>query len=353
MNIIVSIIIPFYNREKYITKCLDSVLNQSYQNIEVILINDASTDNTMQICQQYMKQDPRIKLLCNEINLGVSRSRNIGLEAANGEYIVFVDSDDFITKYYVEALLRIALEQQCEMVQCKLQWGCNLESQDVFSLKSPYFMTIHRSREKAEWALQSGSDARLGGMVCGKLYHRKLFMNVQFPEGKIHEDEGVMHRLIYETNQVACISGIMYYQVDSKSSIMRDCFSPKRYDLIEQLEDRYLFFIEKGLVDCAYVTAQRIGGTIIEFYRKTKEVLHESNEDLLKLYVRTLPRYIDSPFMTEEAKQLHLIWLNNPDIGDWYFVNNYMRKNFSTISDWEIEVNKKSDFLYKSSQSSR
>ena len=250
-----------------------------------------------------------------------------------------MDSDDFITRHYIDVLLKIALEQNCDIVQCKLRWGCSPDSIDDFKRDRPFYMTVHKSREEAEWSLQSGSDARLGGMVCGKIYRKKLFDNIEFPIGKIHEDEAVMHRLIYAADRIACISAVMYYQQDSKSSIMRDEFSAKRYDALDQLEDRYQFFLEKGLVDCAYVTAQRIGGQIIELYRMEKEHTGRSNKELLIKYAETLPRYINSPYMTPEVKQLHLMWLTKPDAGEWYFVIDYMRQHFSTISDWETEVN--------------
>ena len=334
---LVSVITPFYNREQYIEKCINSILGQTYPHWELILIDDGSTDCTAAICTKYMERDPRIKLLTNDRNSGVAYSRNKGLDAARGEYIIFVDSDDFITSCYIEMMLQIASEQSCEMVQCKIKWGCTLETPDDFDKNAHYFMTINKDRADASRSLQDGRDSRLGGMVCAKLYHKRLFEHVRFPLGKIHEDEAVMHRLVYEANGIASISAEMYYQVDSKSSIMRDTFSKKRYDAIDQLEDRYQFYVEKGLADCAYMTAQRIGVQLIDLYRQTKAYLNEDNRELLRKYADTLPRYMDSPFMTEEKKQLHLLWLEQPEEGEWYFTIPFMRETFSTTREWSFD----------------
>jgi len=331
---LVSIITPFYNREQYIEKCINSIVEQSYPHWELILIDDSSEDGTADICKNYTSRDPRIKMVTNDTNSGVAYSRNKGIAMSQGEYIIFVDSDDFITNCYIELLLQIALAQSCEMVQCKIKWGCTLETADGFDKDAHYFITINNDRADASSALQDGRDARLGGMVCAKLYHRRLFEGIRFPLGKIHEDEAVMHRLVYEANGIACISAEIYYQVDSKSSIMRDTFSKKRYDIIDQLEDRYQFYLEKGLTNCAYMTAQRIGVQLIELYRQTKAHLNEDNQELLRQYADTLPRYLDSPYMTEEKKHLHLLWLEQPGEGEWYFTIPYMRETFTKAREW-------------------
>ena len=331
---LVSVITPFYNREQYIEKCINSILRQTHSHWELILIDDGSEDSTAEICKKYMQQDSRIKMIINDRNSGVAYSRNKGLDAAQGEYIIFVDSDDFITSCYIEKLLQIAAEQLCELVQCKIKWGCSLETQDDFDKGAHYFMTVNRDRADASRSLQDGRDSRLGGMVCAKLYHRQLFEHIRFPLGKIHEDEAVMHRLVYEANGIACISAEMYYQVDSGSSIMRDVFSKQRYDIIDQLEDRYQFYLEKGLTDCANMTAQRIGVHLIELYRQTKVHLKEDNQELMRQYAETLPRYLDSPFMTEEKRQLHLLWLEQPEEGEWYFTIPFMREEFSKTREW-------------------
>ena len=334
---LVSVITPLYNREDYIEKCIDSVIWQTYPHWELILIDDGSTDSSVKKCKAYMKDYGFIRMFTNDRNRGVAYSRNRGLDEAEGEYIIFLDSDDFITGCYIERLLQIAREQDCEMVQCKLSWGNSLESRDSFDKDANYNMTVHRDRADASQSLQDGRDSRLGGMVCGKLYHKRLFDNIRFPLGKIHEDEAVMHRLVYEANGIACISAAMYFQVDSESSIMRDTFTKTRYDIIDQLEDRYQFYLEKGLQNCAYITAQRLGGQLIELYRKTKEHLGEENQELLQIYRDTLPRYFESPFMTEEKKKLHQLWLDHPEEGEWYFSISFMREEFNKTREWAQE----------------
>ena len=329
-----TVITPFYNRELYIEKCINSIINQTYPHWELILIDDGSTDNTADLCKSYINRDKRIKMLTNDRNYGVAYSRNKGLDEAGGDYIIFVDSDDFIPSCYIERLLEIALKEDCEMVQCKISWGNSLESADDFDKNAFYHLSITRDRADASRALQDGRDSRIGPMVCAKIYHRRLFEGTRFPLGLIHDDEGIMHRLVYKAEGIACISAEMYYQVDSESSIMRDPFSKKRYDLIDQLEDRYQFYMEVGLTDCAYMVALRAGVNLIGLYRKTKEFLNEDGKELLRIYADTLPRYLDSPFMTEEKKALHLLWLNHPDERELYHTAFYLRDEFGKTREW-------------------
>jgi len=298
------------------------------------LVNDGSNDSTAEICKNKIKQDSRIRLIESKNNLGVAAARNIGLDAVQGEFISFVDSDDFITKWYYELLMRISSEQNCEMVQCKMKWGCTVDSTDDFDIDSHYFMTVHRDRADASKSLQDGRDSRMGGMVCAKLYSKRLFEDLRFPPGKIHEDEALMHHLVYRAKGIACISAMMYYYVKNEQSIVNKPFSKQRYDVIDQLEARYQFYLEKGLTDCAYMTAQRLGSQLIELYRNTKEHLGEENQTLLKIYADILPRYIDSPFMTETKKQLHLLWLEHPEQGECYFSIGYMRDEFYKEPEW-------------------
>lgn len=339
MNKLVSVIIPIYNREKFLKKCIDSVLNQTYSNLEIILVDDCSTDSSVDICEEFKEKDNRIKIFRNKTNQGVAYSRNVGVSMATGEYLIFVDSDDFITKYYVEFLLKLAIVNNSEMVQCKIKWSCSLDDEDDFDTNKKFNMSVWQSNIEAERALQNGCDARIGGMVCGKLYKSEIFDGLSFMIGKIHEDEGIMHQLIYNCNRIICIDSLMYYQVNSHGSIMRNTFSKKNYDAYDVIKKRYEFFKEKGLTDCALMTAHRMAGSLIDLYRKTLENLGEDNKDLLLEYERILPLYINSPYLTKENKELHLKWLTEPLYGDCYFSINYMREHFSKDITWDIEKN--------------
>ena len=100
----ISVIIPVYNTAKYVGKCIESIINQSYKNLEILIIDDASTDSSFDICKDYADTDKRIKIIRNDINIGLSGSRNIGIDISKGKYIAFVDSDDYITRKYIETL---------------------------------------------------------------------------------------------------------------------------------------------------------------------------------------------------------------------------------------------------------
>jgi len=119
MNNLVSIIVPIYQAEKYLHKCLDSIISQTYKNIEIILIVDGATDNSMNICEEYAEKDDRIVLKYQE-NAGVSITRNNGIDISNGEYIVFIDSDDYVEKNMIEELLTGVVENNCNIAICSL-----------------------------------------------------------------------------------------------------------------------------------------------------------------------------------------------------------------------------------------
>lgn len=120
MNNLISVIVPVYKVEKYIKKCIESIINQTYENLEIILVDDGSPDNCGKICDEYAKKDKRIKVIHKE-NGGVSSARNLGLEKSNGQYITFIDSDDWIEEEYCEILLTTLKEQNADCAICRLQ----------------------------------------------------------------------------------------------------------------------------------------------------------------------------------------------------------------------------------------
>ena len=119
LNDTVSIIVPIYNKEKYLEKCLDSILGQTYRDLEIILVDDGSTDNSLAICQRYAEKDPRIKIY-HKPNGGVSSARNLGLEKSTGKYISFVDPDDFIHSEFIERLEMMLVQSDAEIAYCKM-----------------------------------------------------------------------------------------------------------------------------------------------------------------------------------------------------------------------------------------
>ena len=198
----ISIIIPVYNVEKYLERCLDSVLNQSYKNLEIILINDGSTDNSLDICLKYAKKDNRIKLI-NQNNSGISEVRNKGLEAAKGEYIAFVDSDDVIDKDMFKTLYNNLLKYDSDISSCNYKIFHNKINFD----KEEYYNKIFTKEESLKDIISNGV---LTNFLWNKLFKKELFNNIKFPKNMIYEDMYVMPKIIEKTTKIVYTNQILY-----------------------------------------------------------------------------------------------------------------------------------------------
>ncbi len=232
---LISIIVPVYNKEEYIRKSLDSILDQKYKNLEIILVDDESTDNSRGICEEYAKIDARIKIFYQK-NGGAAKARNTGLRYAKGEYIAFIDADDYIDTNYIQTLVELAKKYNADIVQC-----------------NRYNSNSNRPTDELEETVYEGFDKN--GLIYSKLYiptinpvckiyRRNLFDAVKFTEGMIYEDECIMHKLLYIANKLVHINKYMYCVVLSPGSVMRNGFSLKRLDYIKALEDRKAFYLE-------------------------------------------------------------------------------------------------------------
>lgn len=229
---VISIIIPIYNVEKYLKRCLDSVEKQIYTNLEIILINDGSTDSSLTIAKEYAKRDGRIKIF-SEKNCGVSAARNLGLKHATGKYITFIDSDDYVSKDYVLYLYKL------------LEKGNFSASMSICSL-----MNVYENSGK-EVNTGNNKEYTLTGKECIKMmcYHnlvdtcpyaklgsKELYKDFKFPEGKVFEDTGTTYQLFEKANKVECgFKPKYFYNIRSNSITTRE-FTPKKLDLLKMTD---------------------------------------------------------------------------------------------------------------------
>lgn len=235
MNPKLSIIVPVYNVEKYLEKCIDSILNQDYKNFELILVNDGSTDGSLEICKRYLSVDKRIKLI-NKPNGGLSSARNAGLDIACGQYIGFVDSDDWIEKDMYYTLLSIADKYKSDIVQCEYE----SVMEDNYKINNNQLIVTNFTNVQA--IDQMYGDRYISSTVTwNKIYNKKLFETIRFPVGKLHEDEFTTYKLLYESKIVTCINKKLYYYRKTPNSIMNSKFSVKRLDIIQALEEKKIF----------------------------------------------------------------------------------------------------------------
>ena len=191
---LISIIVPVYKVEKYIHRCVDSVINQTYKNIEIILVDDGSPDNCGRICDEYAAKDSRIKVI-HKPNGGLSDARNCGIEAADGEWLMFIDSDDWIESNMAETLLNIAINNNVRMAVC----GVVLFDDEKEYV--PEYLKVEEGFFSAEEIFKKNIPTCFV-VACNKIMHKSLFEFFRFEKGRIHEDEIAAHHLIDQCKSI-------------------------------------------------------------------------------------------------------------------------------------------------------
>lgn len=243
---LVSIIIPVYKVEQYLKRCINSVRNQTYSNWEIILIDDGSPDQCPKICDQYAKNDTRIKVI-HQKNAGVSSARNAGLSIATGEYITFLDSDDFWHNTYIEVLLHQALESNADIVQCTFLRG----NKDIFpNISNLASNTIRIYNNQSIFTSHAANV-----LIWGKLYRRHLWDGITMPVGKIHEDDFTTWKIYYQAQKIVIIDLPLYYYTYNIHGIMSQAQKEPQIDIIlEAYNERINFFISKKEKDLEIIS---------------------------------------------------------------------------------------------------
>lgn len=241
----VSVVIPIHDVAVYLNRCVESVYNQTIQNWELILVDDGSTDGSERICDQWAQRDPRIKAVHTEY-IGVSNARNVGIELSTGDYIMFVDSDDYVEPDMMEKLLSAILESRADVSVCSFVY--EFETEEIHNQLKRLELTQYQFSEKM---LMSGKDFvymmkadlyTACAVVWNKLYRKEFIGNRRFPVGRYHEDEMWIFPLMYSAKAVTCISYVGYHYVRRGGSIMG---KGVRYgDTLDMLVDRAIFCIE-------------------------------------------------------------------------------------------------------------
>ncbi|MBR6147725.1 MAG: glycosyltransferase [Lachnospiraceae bacterium] len=238
----ISVIVPIYNVEKYLSKCIDSILQQTFTDYELILVDDGSTDTSGKIADDYAAKDNRITVI-HKKNGGLSDARNHGLDKATGDYICFIDSDDWIEKNYLQELLGLAQNNEADIAICAYQ-----KSDGNIAVSQPAEPGV--IIETGIEAIDNLYSDRYGIYVVAwnKLYNRKLFEETRYPVGLIHEDEAVFGDLFLKAKKVIRTERILYnYRVNNITSIMSSNYSLKRLDILKAMEKRMETYKINGL----------------------------------------------------------------------------------------------------------
>lgn len=232
----ISVVVPIYNVEKYIHKSIESILNQSYHNLEIILVDDGGTDDCPAICDEFAKKDNRIKVIHKE-NGGLSDARNAGVAVATGAYISFIDSDDFIKPDMYEKMLTRMKETNADIVVCNYDCvsedGTPIEERNQNTTITDEVYTSKEAVEKL-----CGNNYEYWVTAWNRLYKSRVAKAVPFPKGKIHEDEFTAHLFYDQAERVAGISEPLYQYVIRENSIMTKKYSIKNLAYVEALNNR-------------------------------------------------------------------------------------------------------------------
>lgn len=227
MSDLISIVVPVYNVESYLEKCIDSILNQSYSNFELILVNDGSTDNSGKICSDFEKKDSRIKVI-NKDNGGLSDARNHGIDIASGRYITFIDSDDFVEVDYIFYLYNLLKKYGTKISICA--YNILLENGEKINLGKGFDETLMSKEDSFKRML---NEEGFSVSAWAKMYDLELFTGVRYPFGKLCEDNGTTYKLIDKVDKVAYGNIPKYNYLKRNGSIMLSDFNLRKLDMID------------------------------------------------------------------------------------------------------------------------
>lgn len=233
MKDLVSIIIPIYNIEKYLEKCIKSLINQTYRNLEIILINDGSTDESARICEEYKEQDNRIVFI-NKKNGGAASAKNKGLKVAKGDYITFVDSDDFIEPDMIEYMVNTIKKYNSDIIQCSFT---NLYKNTERFKQDKIVEQKISSKDFLELFLTKWDSS----LFWNKLFKRDVIENVFFKEGRCIDDEFFTYKCVINSKSIVTSNKIVYNYRMRKSGVMKSESSQKQIlkDRVDYLYERY------------------------------------------------------------------------------------------------------------------
>ena len=313
-------VVPVYKVEKYLNRCVDSILSQTYENTQIILVDDGSPDSCPSICDEYNKKYSNIEVIHKQ-NGGLSDARNAGIKyvmdfADDEDFITFVDSDDFIHMDYAKTMIEIMQNNNCNLAQCGYEKG----SDDFFAKETDNFNI----------ECLSAQDALLGyrikSLVCAKVFKVKTFCDIAFPVGVINEDEFVTYRAVYNSQKVIFTDEKLYYYYQHGSSIMADVArklkdNPRRFDFLKAYKERIEFFEDKKMPYQVMKTKEKICTDIILRYCEQMQLAKDdrdtdcSNGTYMKIYRENFKQMIKRPSMPIKRKLMFIVFCMAPSVG--------------------------------------
>lgn len=270
----VSVIVPVYNAEKYLQECMDSILRQTLTDLEVILVDDGSADSSPAICDRYAEQDARVQVI-HQVNAGLSGARNCGLKTATGEFVAFVDSDDFIDENMYSAMVTVAEEKNAPLVICSGFYYSDVHKNRISHEQNTKIQSKSSAEFVSNWLWTSNEATVLFTVVWNKIYRREFFAeDLRFGDLRIHEDEEFSTRLYLKDFRVAFVDEAFYYYRANQQSITYKNFSKNNLCMLDILLKRSRIYRIKGWNRLSRLAAKNFCEVYIEYYQMSSEREH-------------------------------------------------------------------------------
>ena len=308
----ISVIVPIYNVEQYLDKCIESLVNQTYRNLEIILVDDGTKDKSGEIADLWATQDDRIRVI-HKKNGGLSDARNAGMKIATGEYIAFVDSDDYINIKMYEKMMNIFFKENVDIVECEVNYV--YENKIVYGKNSQQVKIFKQDEALKELILEQN----LHQTVWNKLYKKECISNIFFEVGKINEDEFWTYKIFLNAQGIAKLNDNLYFYLQRSNSIMGcDNYSLKRLDVLEA-RYRRLKYIEKNYNQLFFIDKKSFYFSCIYHYQY---ILRTNNKELLEKGSIVIENHIKNIKFSREDFKL----LNNKE-KIWFLLASISLKN--------------------------
>ena len=280
---LISVIVPVYNVQYFLDDCVKSIVEQSYDNLEIVLVDDGSTDSSREKCDKWGLADSRIRVI-HQKNAGLSGARNTGISIAKGDYIAFIDSDDYIHRDYVKSMYEACLDNNVQLCVCGI-----LETIDDVDTASPYEGKVELvNQEQLFDQLYTIRNVETVS-AANKLYAIELFDDIRYPVGRRHEDEATIHYIIEKVSTAAWIGFPMYYYRQTPNSITRQTYNIKMLDELWSKEVRLDFFKSRHLDDlyqkALYVYCSRIIFHVQHLFNSDNDEYYDAALSYMKKYL--------------------------------------------------------------------
>lgn len=296
----ISVIVPVYKVEKYIHKCVDSILAQTFTDFELFLVDDGSPDNCGRICDEYAEKDSRIIVIHKE-NGGLSDARNVAIDRAKGEYLTFIDSDDYVAEKHLETLYNALISTNSDIAIANITSFSNKDYNTKFYVPAEK-ITVLETKEKI-------FETMLTPCACAKLYRLSVFDDIRYPVGRLYEDVFVYHEILAKANRVVLTGVNSYYYLIRSDSIMHQEYKLQFTDIIDALELRIKKLEELGLQQLADENREFIYsrvGAAFAFLNNTVPVNKKRLDEIKKIYDTEYPKLMKE---TDNPKQKFRYWL--------------------------------------------